>query len=157
MFRNQRQKSYIDPKVQGALVRRFLLHWLLFVLTAFVLLCVWQVLVSGDPVNGFANVMGEVLTSHLPVFVALISLLPVFILDTVKLSNRFAGPVVRLRDKLSDVADGKPIKPLNLRKGDFWQELADNFNRAAERMSEKPTPQRSATRDACDEPAEVHA
>ena len=133
MSKFQRRKSYCDPKVQGALVRRFLLHWLLFVFSAFTLLVVWQVLVSGDPIGGFRQAFQEVMVRNLPVFVVLVLLLPVFIKDTITLSNRFAGPIVRLRESLRDWADGNPVRPINLRDGDFWQELADLFNRAVEK------------------------
>lgn len=130
MSRSQRRKKFVDTKVQGALVRRYLMHWFLFVSGAFLLLFVWQVLVSGDPVGGMGAALHEIWLHNLPVFVVLVLLLPVLILDTIKLSNRFAGPVLRLRNSLQDWADDKPVRPITLRRGDYWSDLADSFNRA---------------------------
>ena len=50
-------------------------------------------------------------------------------LDTIRLSNRFAGPVSRLRNAMRKVADGGSYEPLKFRGNDFWTELADDYNR----------------------------
>ncbi len=157
MTGNQRRKQFVDAKVQGALVRRFLLHWLLFVFASFVLLCIWQVLVSGDPLGGFGAAMQTVWTQNLPVFVVVVLLLPVFVLDTVKLSNRFAGPIVRLREGLREWADDEEVRPIQLRKNDFWHDLADLFNRATQQDAQ-PQSQSAADRPKAEtEPVEVGA
>ena len=41
-----------------------------------------------------------------PFLLVSFALAPVFILDAVKLSNRFAGPIVRVRRALAQIADG---------------------------------------------------
>ena len=143
MSRNKRQSRYVDPKVQGALVRRFLFHWAAFMLTSFALLFVWQLLVSGDPIRGVGTVWNDIWTHNMPVFVTLVVLLPVLVLDTIKLSNRFAGPVVRLREALRDVADGREVEPLSFRQNDFWRDLPEIFNRAVERTGHNQTAQAS--------------
>ena len=45
-------------------------------------------------------------------------------------SNRFAGPMVRVRWTLQRIAEGEDVKPLSFREGDFWQEFSDDFNAA---------------------------
>lgn len=134
MSDNSRRSRFVDSKVQGALVKRFVLHWIAFLLTSFVLLVLWQLLVSGDPIHGFGSVLDEIWTHNMPVFVTLIVLLPVLVFDTIKLSHRFAGPVIRLREALRDVADGVPGGRLQFRENDFWRDLPDIFNRAIDRM-----------------------
>ena len=61
-------------------------------------------------------------------------MVPAFIYDTIKLSNRFVGPILRLKNSVRSVADGKPVSPLKFRGGDFWHELADDFNRLNEKL-----------------------
>ncbi len=63
-------------------------------------------------------------------FLSLMLLLPLFVYDSFQLSNRFAGPVKRLRRVLRDLAEGKEISPITFRKGAYWQEMAEELNRA---------------------------
>jgi nitrogen fixation/metabolism regulation signal transduction histidine kinase len=58
----------------------------------------------------------------------MVFLLPVFVVDTIKISHRFAGPVYSLRRALREIAEGKPPRKLKFRRHDFWHELADDYN-----------------------------
>ena len=49
----------------------------------------------------------------------MLMLLPVFLRDTLKLSNRFAGPMYRLRTGLKGLTESQPIAPIQFRTGDF--------------------------------------
>jgi hypothetical protein len=64
----------------------------------------------------------------------MVFLLPVFIFDTIKLSHRFAGPVLRLRNEMRAVADGGELRRLSFRKGDFWHSLAEDYNALLDRF-----------------------
>lgn len=55
-------------------------------------------------------------------------LMPVFLRDTLKMSNRFAGPMYRLRMAFKQMAAGELPGPIKFRDGDFWQEAAEDFN-----------------------------
>ena len=76
---------------------------------------------------------------HSPTVLAVLVLAPIFLRDLCKLTNRFAGPLVRLRRAMKDLADGREVAPIHFREGDFWQDLADDFNRAAERVQSVET------------------
>jgi hypothetical protein len=54
------------------------------------------------------------------------------------LSNRFVGPMYRLRGAIRDVARGKDIQPLKFRNDDFWQDVAGDFNDLLERIPREP-------------------
>ena len=73
-----------------------------------------------------------------PVFllsiIASVLVMPFVLFDFVRLSNRFAGPMFRLRRCMQDLADGKRVEPIHFRDGDFWQEIADAFNGILARM-----------------------
>jgi len=64
--------------------------------------------------------------------------LPFLLLDLVRVSHRFAGPVYRLRSSLRDLADGKTVAPITFRDNDFWYEVATEFNRVLERVRDLP-------------------
>ena len=51
----------------------------------------------------------------------MVILLPVFLYDTVKLSNRFAGPVIRLRRAMQAISQGNAVEKLQFRENDFWR------------------------------------
>jgi nitrogen fixation/metabolism regulation signal transduction histidine kinase len=55
-------------------------------------------------------------------------LLPVFVIDAVKLSHRFAGPIFSLKRTIRGVAAGETPRKVKFREGDFWKELADDYN-----------------------------
>lgn len=82
------------------------------------------VLVSryASDLNGYA--------SEAVVFVvSLITLLVLFV-GGLLLSNRIAGPLMRIERHLNDFAEGKTSGPVQLREGDLFQELAEAVNRA---------------------------
>jgi hypothetical protein len=60
--------------------------------------------------------------------------MPMFLRDTMKLSNRFAGPMFRLRTSLRGLVSGEQHLPIKFREEDFWQEAARDFNQVLERV-----------------------
>ena len=126
MTQPKRTKHFIDKKVQGALARRILFHWVVFLAMAFVVSFIVQVL--SDPFVSLSTHVENLWWTQGPFLLVTIFLLPVFVVDTVKLSHRFAGPVFSLRRAIREVAAGKPARRLKFRHGDFWQELAQDYN-----------------------------
>ena len=55
-------------------------------------------------------------------------MLPILLLDVLITSNRFAGPLYRLRRSMRALAAGEHVQPVVFRDGDFWHEIADEFN-----------------------------
>jgi hypothetical protein len=71
-----------------------------------------------------------------PAFFASALMLPLLMLDIIRVSHRFAGPMIRIRKALRDVAEGKTVEPIRFRFGDFWCDVAEDFNRATARIRE---------------------
>mgnify|MGYP001821305983 CR=1 FL=1 len=132
---NRRKKHLVDSSVQGALVRRILLHWLMFLALTLVMLPAWQLISSGDIFRPFSVLVAESWTRTAPVFLALVAMMPLFAWDTVKFSHRFAGPMYRFRKTLQELAAHGEAPMVKLRNGDFWQEVADDFNAVLERLA----------------------
>jgi methyl-accepting chemotaxis protein len=61
-------------------------------------------------------------------------LLILVVVDTVRMSNRIVGPLIRLRREMRHLAAGEAAKTIHFRVGDFWQEFAEEFNAVAQRM-----------------------
>lgn len=129
----KRQCSYIDNKVQGSLIRRVLFHWLAFFVSVALSIGVIQVLM-GDPNQPVVENLRLAYTKYAMFFVIMLALLPAFVLDTIKISNRFVGPIYRLRTVLKSGASGGKFTPVRFRDGDFWPELAEEFNQFVEQQ-----------------------
>ena len=129
----ERKQTYVDPQVQGALVRRIILHWLGFFMTASIVAFVLQVL--SNPLISMSVHLEELWWTQGPFLIVMVFLLPVFVLDTIKLSHRFAGPIYRLRRTIREIAGGAPPRHLKFRDFDFWQGLATDFNSMIDRLT----------------------
>ena len=136
MRRNRRKRLYVDRPVQGAILWRLLAHWALFFTTALLALTLvdWFDTVTSQPGRSWTEHFGEVFQKHTLVFAVLLSLVPVFLRDTLRLTHRFVGPMIRIRHSLKALAAGEPIEPVKFRKGDYWTELAEMVNEVAERI-----------------------
>ena len=136
-----RKKFFIDAKVQGVLCYRVVLYWFLLIFGMFCLLAGFPMVISLFVKSPVAPSAGQVILqtwrSFWPAIFASALMLPLIILDIVRVSHRFAGPMVRLRTALRDMAAGKPIEPVVFRYGDFWCEVAEEFNQATARIREK--------------------
>lgn len=127
-----RKRLLVDPKVQGVLIERVVAYWGVCLLTITLMLLCWQV-VTGPP-QMFSMHLNAMWHNFGPALLASLLLLPLVVVDSIRLSNRFAGPLVRLRRSMRALADGETVEPIYFRDGDYWQEMADEFNAVAEQM-----------------------
>lgn len=96
---------------------------------------------SGDPSLPFAQKLwGESGTLGI-VAVAMLVLFPAFALDSVRFSNRFVGPISRLRRGLRELAENKTTETIRFRDDDFWAEMADEFNKVVETVQSQAAQQ----------------
>jgi len=128
----RRKKLYVDPQVQGALIVRMVTYWAVCLVTVSLMVLCWRILTG--PSRALDESLREVLFDYAPAVVASLALLPLVILDVLRLSNRFAGPLVRLRRAMRALARGEHVDPISFREGDFWLEFAQEFNAVAARV-----------------------
>jgi hypothetical protein len=128
----RRKKHFIDSNVQGALTRRIVFHWLVFMLVTSLVSFILQVL--SNPFQPLSSHMQNLWWAQGPLLLVMLFLLPVFVLDTIKLSHRFAGPIFSLRREIRNVAQGEKPRRLKFRRRDFWHDLADDYNTMLERF-----------------------
>jgi len=133
MSDSQRRKKFIDADVQGALVRRIVFHWAVFLMAALVVSFVLQLL--SNPFRPLQEHLQGLWSSHGPFLLVVVFLLPVLIVDTIKISHRFAGPIFGLRRAMREVASGRAPRVLKFRANDFWHDLADDYNALVRRLA----------------------
>ncbi len=122
----------MEGKIQGELLRRVCVHWTLFLTLSFGLMIGLHVL-TNDPSEPLASQVWQITANNFLPFLALVALLPYFLVDTVKLSSNFAGPIVRLRRAMESFAQKGDTKPISFREGDFWLSTADAYNAVLDR------------------------
>lgn len=76
----------------------------------------------------FTEALKLAVKAQIPIILVAALLIPAFLRDTLRLTNRFAGPMFRLRQAIEGLSAGKENRPLKFRKTDFWQPVADSFN-----------------------------
>lgn len=130
MNEKKRRKEFVDKAVQGALVRRLITHWFAFIIVSLALGTTLQALT--DPFRPLAEHFGAFVQTNICFIISIACMTPVFLYDAVRLSNRFAGPVYRLRLAMAEMNKGIRPKPLKFRPTDFWQDLAKEFNQVAD-------------------------
>lgn len=134
MTNNKRRTHLVDTTTQWAIVKQSLLHWLYHSIVTILLLAMLQWLLGGM-FKSWAENWQAIWPLAASVYLSLIILLPLFILNSFKLSNRFAGPIGRVRGALRELAEGKPYSPIEFREGDFWPEVAQELNAAVETLT----------------------
>jgi hypothetical protein len=124
---NRRERLFVDPSVQGMLLKRVVAYWFLAIFAIALLIC-FQVYLAGGTLSTFFKLQ-QVLTQFEPALIAALCILPVIMLDCLRVTSKFAGPLVRLRREMRNLADGKSVDPVLFRKNDLYYELTDEFNR----------------------------
>ncbi len=132
MSHHARRKKFVDVSVQGSLVRRIVFHWALFLITTAFVAFLLQVL--SNPFRPISEHIQSLSWTHGPLLLVTIFLLPVFVVDTIKLSHRFTGPIFALCRAMREVAEGKKPRKLNFRSDDFWHELAEEYNAMLQKL-----------------------
>ncbi len=134
MKKDPRKLFFVDAHVQGALlVRATIYSALCLVVVTGMVLC-WRILTG--PARVFYTHFDDMWFHFAPGLIATLLLLPLVLLDLAKLTNRFAGPMVRLRASMRALTRGETVEPLRFRKGDFWQEAAEEFNSLATQVAQ---------------------
>lgn len=122
-----RSKILVDPPVQWSIAGRIVGHWGMLILCLITVNIMVGVLTAIGQTS-FGRALVNAAAVEMRTLVVMLLLMPIFLRDTMKLSNRFAGPMYRLRTALKSIADGAMPAPIKFRDGDFWLEAADDFN-----------------------------
>ena len=131
----RRSLFFVDRKVQGALVIRTAIYWMFCLFSMSLMLICWNACTG--PAKPFAEHVADLYLRYGPALLASFMVMPVAAMDVVRLSNRFVGPVVRIRGALNELAAGRPVEPIQLRDDDYWRDLVGDLNEVAKRLQDK--------------------
>lgn len=130
----KRTRLLIDAKVQGAILIRMLMFWMFCVL--FITLPLFIAISFTNPEMSIPEAALDIWDKCGPMLTAVVLLLPLACYDLLKLTHKFAGPLFRLHRELTRLADGEHVQPLKFRDADFWQEIANPFNKIIQELNE---------------------
>lgn len=118
-----REKVWIDRNVQGVLVGRVVLYWVLAMLYVGLGSACFQYYQHPDwTLLSHAKILFNQFWPWLP---SAVLCLPLVAFDVVRLSNGFAGPIYRLRKHLDELNENPNCRPLSFRDDDYWQDLTE--------------------------------
>jgi len=137
----RRKKQLIHWGLQSALVRRAMYHWLLSLISITACTLLLWLLYGGTGV-GMGGATAAVLMVWKPFAFALLgalAVLPVIVIDLLKITNRVAGPLVKLNNRLTSLGRGEKVAPIGFREKDYCRELAESFNAVRSRVNHLET------------------
>lgn len=146
MKRKFRTRLLVDGQLQGALLCRVALYWCVSVAVMVMLAglqAAWASQNASWPV-----VINRAMLAFGPALIAAMVVLPFLLFDALRFSLSFAGPMRRLRNEAKRLADGEAVAPINFRKGDYWYDLATEFNRLSEELHKRRNAEAEAEPDA---------
>lgn len=126
----RRRKLLVEPHFQITLAVRVVSYWCFWMLSLALLLFCWRV-TTGPKMPAAAHIR-MLMVQFGPACLASFILVPILVVDTLRLSNRLVGPLVRLRDGMRRLTRGERVAPINFRAGDFMDELGTEFNKLSE-------------------------
>ena len=129
MSTTRRRTVLIDQKVQVAIIQRCVVYWLYCLLTVSVMMFGWTLYHS--PPRPLGELTLELLEKFAPALALSLLLLPIVLIDVIRFSQAFVGPVHRVRCSMHRLAQGERVEPLAFRENDFWPDLAESFNQLA--------------------------
>lgn len=133
MKKFERKINFVDSSVQGALVKRIMIHWLsFFAVTALSFVMLQSLL--GNPDVPLTQRISQKVAEFSLLGILMLAILPAFCLDTIRFSNRFVGPILRLRRALNEVNQTGDCDPIKFRDDDFWKEMAHEFNGVVDQL-----------------------
>ena len=128
MRKNARQRMIVDARLQFRLIARVAAYWFFSLVAVALILLSWQI--AQGPFGPFLDPAryNELWYNYLAMALASLLFLPVLLADTVLISNRFAGPLDRVRRQMRALAEGQKVERIEFRKRDAWAGLANDFN-----------------------------
>ncbi len=121
-----RTKLWIDHRVQGALVGRVVIYWCAALL--YFGIAAWVSIACENPTWSFSQQAKAWFETVGPWLPSAGLILPLVVYDILRLSNQFAGPVVRMRNQLVRIVQSPDCNPIALRTDDYWHDLAVPIN-----------------------------
>ena len=130
-----RKKSFVNRELQGRFLTRLVGYWFFYHLVLWHSLFVVDLMrnqlastVVDTPRLGIGELYANFADQHRVMLFLMVASLPVVLRDMVRLTHQVAGPLVRFRNALRQMASGQEVENIKLRDGDLLTEFQDAFN-----------------------------
>jgi hypothetical protein len=142
-FHPGRKKIFVSGEIQGRLAFKLAMYWLIYHVVLWHALFAYRYFewrfAGTAPLTPFRQLYGEFVLQYYPLVICSLAMLPVFLVDLVRLTHRVAGPLVRFQSTLKRMGDGEPVQRVQLRKGDLLTEFETAFNEYIDRYEQRRT------------------
>jgi hypothetical protein len=135
LFRSRpRKKSFVNARIQGRIIGRIAAYWVLYHLVLWLGLFVYRfaqhraAVAAGAELMSIRDLYYQFASEYYPMLFCACLILPLFMIDFVRLTHRIAGPLVRFRIALVQLMQGHRVNEVELRKGDLLTEFQQAFN-----------------------------
>ncbi|HEY2250864.1 MAG TPA: hypothetical protein VGH74_07370, partial [Planctomycetaceae bacterium] len=135
----KRTMIFVSREIQGRILRRMVKYWFLYNFAVWHGLLLIDLerygvptLLSGGPGLSLYEFYAEFAAQHVILLALAAGLSPFLLWDMLKLTHQIAGPLVRFRNSLQQMASGEPVARIKLRDGDLLGEFQEAFNRFLE-------------------------
>lgn len=136
MLAKRRRQIITDDAVQGELLFRAMVYWFFCLMVIEFLVFGWALMTG--PARPLPVIVRESVVASAPAVFGSVLLLPLVLVDVLRVSARFVGPVQQVKHTLRQLAAGEPARRVYLRNNDFWQELAHYTNVVADEIERVP-------------------
>lgn len=110
---------------------RVFIYWTTCLLSVWGMTIVWQCW-SGSV--DLQSACWDSLATLAPGMLGSLLLVPMILVDMVRLSSRIVSPITRLRSNMERMAEGERVLPMRIRATDFWCDTATAFNDMLDRF-----------------------
>ncbi len=128
-YNERRQRLYVDANVQRDLLRHLLSYWLMGLATLVMVILIYRI--APYWLSGNSQLLVLIWHDLSPLIVVSLAISPIIIISVLRFSNRFVGPMLRFRQTIRLLAEGKTPPQIELRKEDYWRDIADDLNQVS--------------------------
>ena len=125
MSNNQRKRVVVDQQLQSQLARRIVTYWCLTWLLVFTLPILVRMFSENVP---FQQLATQIIADFWFPIVMSVFMIPIVVWDSIRFSNRVAGPIYRITKTIRELAGQAPVRTLKIRQNDFCHDVVDAVN-----------------------------
>ncbi|MBT4864778.1 MAG: hypothetical protein HON53_06580 [Planctomycetaceae bacterium] len=133
---HQRKQVYVSRAIQGRIVSKLAMYWATYHLALWHGMFLFHYFLyrsqlMADPQMAtipFGTQYSQFMSQNYSMLMCAAAVFPLIFWDMMKVTHRVAGPLVRFAHTLSELKQGKKVRPVTLREGDMLTEFRDDFN-----------------------------
>ena len=145
----KRKRLWVDPPFQGRLLARLGTYAVLYFFILWHVGFLFEACFGANRADGthsFSQLYVAFAGRNLALLVCFLLILPAALYDVLQFSHRVAGPLLRFRRYLDDMAAGKTVPEFRPRKHDLMRELFASFNGLVKRWNARLSQEAGAGR-----------